>query len=207
MKIYRIWFDGDGVVPSFINHFKGENINDVVELDTLSFPNEDNDFFHSFFHVKVIEIQSNLSLKDFQTIVHHVQDSEETKHEIFFLEGQIVGKDYINQKNTTQVDTSSRLVIPLTSNQHRDIVVEDGYEDHKGNWIDFKSVSDTKVHEGSGRHQEYWSEIKQRKSDNKFFKVSYSTSTQDMMDWEDCNIGSFELTEVFEKSILSKKYI
>jgi len=87
--------------------------------------------------------------------------------------------------------------IELTSDSLRDLV----YTNHlviDGKEIEIKEIENKYI--SSGRHQEYYYMIFERLSDHKFFKTNYSESTQDMMDWDECNYN-FEAIEVFPETV------
>lgn len=93
-----------------------------------------------------------------------------------------------------------RETIKLTSDKLRDLV----YESYLV--IDEKDIPIEEIqkeYNSSGRHQEYWTLVFKRLSDNKFFRIRYSKSVKDTMGWDECNYGPFEAIEVFPE-IVSK---
>jgi translation elongation factor P/translation initiation factor 5A len=97
----------------------------------------------------------------------------------------------------------NREIIKLDSDILKDLVFEE-YLNINGKEIEIEIVENK--YESTGRHQEYHSLVFKRLSDNKFFRVQYSTSVKDTMDWEECNYGPFKANEVFPKTISQTIY-
>lgn len=92
--------------------------------------------------------------------------------------------------------------ITLTEHEHKMLCVE-GYLSINDKDIEIKEIERNYI--DSGRHQEYHELIFQRLDNNKYFSASYSESTQDTMEWDDCNY-EFDIVEVYPKTITKVIY-
>ena len=92
----------------------------------------------------------------------------------------------------------------LTSDSLRDLVFEE-YLVIDGKEIKIQEME--REHDDSGRHQEYHSMVFMREDDKKYYRVHYSTSTQDSMGWDECNYGPFEAVEVVPEEVTITKYV
>ena len=100
--------------------------------------------------------------------------------------------------------------LKLTNVQLSDLVEENYYViEENGIEKEIYFNEETKeTLEYEGRHQYYYSKVVQRVSDDKYFRIYYSRSVKDTMDWEECNSDvNYEFSEVIPKVIQTTIYV
>lgn len=101
-----------------------------------------------------------------------------------------------NQKNE---------IICLEGENHLNFCIE-GYIEINNNIIEFEKIETGYIN--TGRGQEYHYVIMKRKSDGKYFRCEYSTSTNENMGWEECNWDDpYFATQVFPKEVKKIIYV